>query len=315
MCFALAVALGCLASLSCTRSNPPETDEFAPTAGRVSGGWSAGIRVVYGKRWAIGHDAPVPETGDFQVPSWAGAVTAYVDSIRNGRFDRFAEPSSVCRHERTGWRCQIPHQRATLHRNLSARGDIRGDSTYVFWESYRHDGTRIEPSEFCVEDRCTNPQPSPFLSETAAQVHQLMLCGEEGFARQDAIVRAGSSRSTVPITRPATLEANVHLKRQDDHLVLQIDAPSVDRIIIWGGVSNRLGDIQRIYWHSEEGAISIAERGNGLEARIPLHVIERCGRDPRCIVVVQLLKYWAQSDDLIVNSTEYRRVVDLRGYL
>jgi hypothetical protein len=319
MCNVLIAALACFASISCTNSctssDPPETGALALIAGRISGGWSAELRVVYGKRWAIGHDALVSETGEFQVPSWAGAVAAYVDSIRNGRFDRFAEPSTVCRHERVGWRCEITHQRATLHRKLSTRDDTRRDSTYVFWEDYRPDGTRIEQSKLCVGDRCTSLQPSPFLSETAIQVHQLLLCGEEGFARQDAIVRTASNISTVPIAQPATLEAHAHLKRRSDDLVLQIDVASIDRILIWAGVSNKLGDVQEVDWHSEENVIAVTERDGGFEARVPLHAMERCTRDPRCVLVVQLLKYWREQDGLIINATEYRQAVSFRQYL
>jgi hypothetical protein len=67
-----------------------------------------------------------------------------------------------------------------------------------------------------------------------------------------------------------------------------------------------------MYWSSEGASVSIVEKIGGLEVRIPLHVAAPCVRDPRCVLVAQLLKYWTQQDGLVTSATEYRQTVDFR---
>src|SRR5262245_13536475 len=131
----LCVTLSCIISASCSHDAGTIVGTHTVT-GRVVGPWHAGAQVVYGKRWALGHEVAAAADGTFSIPSWATAVTAYFDANHNGRFDRFAEPNGVCAPGVDGWTCELIEQRAILYRTVTLRETDRHDSTYVFWEDY-----------------------------------------------------------------------------------------------------------------------------------------------------------------------------------
>jgi len=84
-------------------------------------------------------------------------------------------------------------------------------------------------------------------------------------------------------------------------------------MLIWSGSLNpRSGDIENVYWSSEDANIPITNVPTIIEARIPLSKIRACQQAPDCELVVQLLKYWSSPDAPIVSATEYRSTVNLR---
>jgi hypothetical protein len=315
-------AIAVLTAAGCGQNAPAA--EPAVYAGKISGDWTGGsaLGIAYGRRWAIAGNTPVGSAGEFRVPSWARAMAAYVDANRNGRFDRFAEPSGDCRLTEHEWSCSIALRRATLHRSITRRAADHHDKTYVFWEDYRSDGTSLDGSQLCVEHRCTSSEPPPFLFHSDAKARLFSICGEEGFAPVDAEVRGLAEKLTVPLARPADLAASVTVDataapqtgRADADLRLNIASPAVDRVLVWAGhVDARSGETLRVYWTSEDSRFDIADTRGGMAARLPATDVELCRRDPDCEIVVQLLRYWSPPEAPVVSSTGFRSTVAFRG--
>lgn len=275
------------------------------------------LRVAYGKQWVIGGDVAVNSRGEFQVPSSARAVVAYIDSNHNGQFDRFAEPSGDCHLVAHEWSCAILLQRATLHRSITTRNDARNDQTLIFWEDFNANGTRIEDSQLCVEHRCTKLELVPFLTPSIVKSHELSICGEEGPWPQGAVIRRSGQRSTIGIPHPAKLDVSIISETPElrgGELRLSIKAPPCDRVLIWAGsVRAMTGEIEKVFWSSENADLRIVDAPQGIEARIPIPKVQMCRRDPDCEIVVQLVKYWSTLGTPVVSATEYRSTVNFRG--
>ncbi len=300
-------------SLSC--KTPPKSS-VGMVEGKVDGNWpNTSSRVAYGGFWALGGDTAVDAHGNFQVPDTVAVVTAYMDANHNGAFDRFVEPSGACQHNEQGWRCAIANHRATLHRAVSVRDGSRHDSTYVFWEAYHPDGSWDPNSKICIADQCTTLHPGPFLSESNALVNELSICGEEGFAPTNAEIHYLNETSSVPVSQPLDLVASIKTTFDKDALRLTIASPAVERILIWGGVSDKLGEIQKVYWHSEQSAnhIVIQRTPTGFDVEVPQTSVDICRQDHECVIAVQLLKYWDSVDEHVVSTTEFRTIVDFRS--
>src|SRR5215468_6853271 len=90
--FSIWLVAGCRAS--------PTSVANEQYSGMILGDWPDGtstpLRVLYGKHWAIGNEVIAGPKGEFQVPSSANIVVAYIDYNHNGQLDRFAEPSGDC---------------------------------------------------------------------------------------------------------------------------------------------------------------------------------------------------------------------------
>ncbi|HEX2691779.1 MAG TPA: hypothetical protein VHN14_34450 [Kofleriaceae bacterium] len=313
------MTLGAALAAGCSTEQVPAASQEM-VAGKISGEWphgSAMLRVAYGKRWVAGGEIAANSRGEFQVPSSAGTVVPYLDANHNGKFDRFAEPSGDCHLTKHEWVCSILLRRTTLHRATIIRNDRENDKTYVFWEDFRTDGTRIDDSRLCLTQRCTNLERGPFLSRSGAPVQELSICGEEGFVPQDASLHTPGHNATVRIMQPEKLDVSMRTEPSEPasrELRLHIKTPPIDRVIIWGGsVNHTSGDIKNVYWSSEDANIPIIEDRQGMEARIPFSKIQLCQRDPECEIVVQLLKYWSSPSAPLVSATEYRSTVDVRS--
>jgi hypothetical protein len=88
-----------------------------------------------------------------------------------------------------------------------------------------------------------------------------------------------------------------------------------DKMLVWTGVVNKAGEIQEVYWNSEEmNEYKLAHvHDEGLTfVVVPSQVIDRCESNPKCVLVAQSLKYWNPVDKLLSSATEYREVLDFR---
>ena len=164
------------------------------------------------------------------------------------------------------------------------------------------------------EDHCTGLRASPFLAETAPQTEWLSLCEVEALAPSGAVART-SSGGSIPVVRPAGIDASVTWRRRAEGLVLQIDTAEADRALVWGGVIGEAGEVQQVYWHSEDGVVNLGRSRRGFEADLPAREVRACTRAPGCFLVVQVLRYWRAADERMVGMTERRQVLDLRGAL
>jgi hypothetical protein len=314
-------AIGLLAAHGCGQDAPAAGDDSY--AGAISGDWRArsGLRVAYGRHWAIAGDAVVDAAGAFRIPASARAVVAYLDANHNGRFDRFAEPSGDCRLTGRAWTCSIEPRRTTLHRSITRRAGDHNDKTYVFWEDFAPDGSPVPGSQLCVENRCTSLESPPFVSRSDARVQVLSICGESGFAPVDAKVRGLAHELAVPLARPADLAATLTIEAASDprngdargDLRVHIAAPVVDRALVWAGqIDPRSGQALRIYWTSEDGLFELAGASGGMAARLPAAGVEQCRLDPDCEIVVQLLAYGSPPGAPLVAGTELRSTMAFR---
>ena len=306
----------------------------------ISSPWKAGTHVIYGRVWALAGDVAT-NGNDAEVPQWANAVSAYVDTNGNGKFDRFAEPSGVCERTAEQWDCKILARRSTLQRTLSKRQDEeQHDNTYVFWEDYGPTGRRLDATELCLDASCTTLATSPFLSETDAQIHQLSVCGHEGFAPRDAVVRdsAGSAGANVSVLgasptaqvvpdhglnelvkihleQPPAFDALIHAGRGSGQLVVQVGDPGVNRALLWCGITDRESVLQRVYWNSEDARVTYTKNEHGAEFGVPWEMVSECVTNPKAVVAIQLLKFWPVQVAGLVSTTEVRQTIDVRPLL
>lgn len=308
-------AVAALLACAC-RSERPAANR-GEVAGRLTGDWStahAARRVAYGKRWSLGGDVAVSASGRFAVPSNARVVVAYVDSNANGHFDRYAEPSGDCLHADSTWSCEIPLSRATLQRAMSSHNGEHRDQTLVFWEDFTKDGDRVEPSSVCVANRCTRLEPSPFVASSPTELRMLSICGEEGFAPQDAAVTSPNRSGTLHIARPAELHVSVrNSERRGGGLRFNLESPRVDRLLVWAGkLDPKSGVVEQVYWSSENDDVEIVDSAAGFDVSVPARLLQACEGSPACEIVVQAVKYWDHDKD-VVSATEYRTTVSFRG--
>lgn len=294
--------------------------ELDTVAGSIVGNLSgdhAPLRIAYGKRWVIGGDVAVDVKGEFRVPSSARAVVAYVDANRNDRFDRYAEPSGDCELVSQSWTCSLVLQRTTVHRSISTRNADKGDQTFVIWEDYAPDGARVESSQLCVHDRCTELQAGPFVSRSPAQVGMLSLCGEEGFPDRQATVRGSMGVADVQISHPDRLEVAIRgerLQQPEGELLVHVQSPTADRLLVWAGrVNADSGTVTHVHWTSETAEIRMTDTPSGVELRIPSALVRTCEQDPACEIVIQVLEYWSPPGARVVSATESRSTVSFRG--
>ncbi len=268
-----------------------------------------------GTFWALGKNTPVDSNGNFHLSASVGVVTPYVDVNRNGTFERFVEPSGLCQRVKNAWQCAMPKHKATLHRTISMRDGVRHDSTYVFWEAYNQAGIRDTMSKLCVADQCTELRPGPFLSPTNDEVQEFSICGDEGFSPTTAQVHLDGNVSALPISQPPELLVTVTASQRADAFKVKIDVNAADRLLMWAGSSDQLGEVQRVYWHSEEVKrnIKIAKTDRGFDVQVPRANVAVCKQDPACVLAIQVVKYWPTADESVVNATEFRTVVDFRN--
>lgn len=272
----------------------------------------APLRIEHGRLWAMGHASPVAADGSFEVPSSATAVNAYLDQNNDGKFDRFIEPGAPCHLEASRWRCVIPTLRATVHRAISMRDKDLGDSTYVFVENYDASCEAIAQTNLCVADRCTQSQPSPFLSETGASVKMLSLCGTEGFAPADGQLKILDAVETISIAQPPAIPLpNVSISNSNASVDITMLGVTADRVLIWAGISDEAGDLVKIYWHSEDERIVMRSQGDTVLASVPAAFVDLCRRDPNCVIAAQLVKFNNTSPKLL-SQTERRFTLSFR---
>jgi hypothetical protein len=267
----------------------------------------APVRVAYGAHWASGGQALVDKSGAFSLPRGARVAVAYVDTNRNGEFDRFAEPSGSCNSSATGWSCRISLQKTTLYRAITVRGDLQNDKTFVFWEDFGADGSSVAGSKVCIDQRCTVMDKPPFLTVSEAPVRVFSICGADGFQPQDATIDRNDGKSTVHIAQPPVLQPDIKVEHKDGLRVRL--ASHFDRLLIWGGdVDKESGDVRRVYWTSERANVHVESSADGMIVNVPERLLGACGKRP-CDVVLQLLKISSQPDDPVVSETEYRTTV------
>jgi hypothetical protein len=295
-------------------------DDARTIGGTVSGARAyehGSLRVAYGKRWVTGGDVAVDAAGSFQVPQSVRAVVAYVDTNGNERFDRFAEPSGDCELGAQSWTCSLRLQRTTVHRAISTRNGEHGDQTLIFWEDFKPDGGRVEGSQLCVDKRCTQRETAPFVSPSPADVRVFSLCGAEGFADQQAVIRNSAPAPAITITHPAKLDVSIRSEPPERHggeLQLHIQSPAFDRLLVFAGrVSADSGDVSHVYWTSETADIRMTETRGDVEVRIPPALVRSCQQDAACEIVLQVVKYWSDPGASVVRATEYRSTVSFRG--
>ena len=317
LCTVTAIASAVSLALILTACNADRSDDDAAAtlAGTIARGIAsegADLRVAYGKRWVIGGDVAADASGAFRVPATTRAVVAYIDANRNERFDRYAEPSGDCELVGQQWTCSLVLQRTTVQRAISHRASERGDQTLVFWEDFYADGSRNDASRLCVGNDCTVAEPGPFVAHAPGDVRMVSLCGEEGFADQQAVIR-GAAHPAVTISHPPRLDVSLRSKREADALRVEVEAPSFDRLLVWASTIAADGAASHVHWHSESADLEVQELPAGVDARIPGALVRACERDPACEIVIQVLDYYGPRGANVVSATEFRSTVSFRG--
>lgn len=263
-------------------------DRSPDTNVTVAGG-HASIRLVEGRRWI---SPTTPAIAGTQVRRDSDALSAFVDTNRDGYLDPHAEPSTPCVREGERWRCEVEPRQIIVLREETASGK----DTFVIPRWNLDDDDTV----FCLgrSSGCERSwAPSP---RSAAEIQTLSACSDE-----DLTLWIGA-----PPAQPLMLGARPPMDVRGEVRVLARGAVELtlrgddvaDRLFAW------VGPESSPVWTSETSDRVWRMLGDHAVVEIPEDAWARCPACPIHVVVADHVRWRDDETSAMVLDVRERRL-------